>query len=88
VFFGLSTASRDVFLPLVVADAFGSRYFAQIYGVMILAFVPGGALGPLVLAETHRIFGHYRPGFIACIGLTSIAFVSLTFLYRANARKT
>jgi MFS family permease len=88
VLFGLSTASRDVFLPLVVADEFGSRYFAQIYGVMILAFVPGGALGPLVLAETHRIFGHYRPGFMACIALTSIAFVSLTFLNRAKARKT
>ena len=57
IFFGLSTASRDVFLPLAVADAFGARYFAQIYGVMILAFVPGGALGPLVLAEAHRMFG-------------------------------
>jgi MFS family permease len=80
VFFGISTASRDVFLPLAVADAFGTRYFAQIYGVMILAFVPGGAVGPVVLAEAHRIFGDYRPGFMACIVLTAVAFVSLLFL--------
>lgn len=80
VFFGLSTASRDVFLPLVVADTFGSRYFAQIYGVMILAYVPGGALGPIVLAETHRLFGHYRPGFLACTLLTTLAFVLLGYL--------
>jgi MFS family permease len=84
--FGLSTASRDVFLPLAVADAFGARYFAQIYGVMILAFVPGGALGPLVLAEAHRIFGHYRPGFVACIALTSAACISLAFLRRVDTR--
>ena len=54
---------------------------------MILAFVPGGALGPLVLAETHRIFGHYRPGFMACIGLTSIAFISLAFLRGPRVRE-
>jgi len=84
VLFGLSTASRDVFLPLAVADAFGARYFAQIYGVMILAFVPGGALGPLVLAEAHRVFGHYRPGFFTCVVLTSVACGLLGFLPRAR----
>lgn len=86
VLFGLSTSSRDVLLPLAVANAFGTRHFAQIYGVMILAFVPGGALGPLVLAEAHRVFGHYRPGFIACIVLTSVAFVLLVFLPREQER--
>ena len=88
VFFGVSTASRDVFLPLAVADAFGTRYFAQIYGVMILAFVPGGAVGPVVLAEAHRIFGDYRPGFMACIVLTAVAFVSLLFLPAKRERNT
>ena len=50
----------------------------------ILAFVPGGAVGPLILAEAHRLFGHYRPGFIACIGLTCLACVSLAFLRRVE----
>lgn len=85
--FGLSTASRDVFLPLAVAEAFGVREFPKIFGVMILAFVPGGALGPIVLAEAHRIFGHYRPGFMACIALTTLAFVALAFLQRARPTK-
>ena len=83
--FGLSTASRDVLLPLAVADAFGVRAFAQIYGMMILAFVPGGALGPIVLAEAHRVFGHYRPGFVACVVLVALAFVGLAFLPRGRA---
>lgn len=85
VCFGLSTAARDVFLPLVVAESFGTRSFAQVYGLMILAFVPGGALGPLVLAEAHRIFGHYRPGFFACTMLASLAFIGLGWL-AARAR--
>jgi OFA family oxalate/formate antiporter-like MFS transporter len=83
--FGLSTASRDVFPPLAVADAFGTRHFAQIFGVMMLAFIPGGMLGPLALAEAHRLFGHYRPGFMACIVLTSVAFISLAVLRRRGS---
>lgn len=80
--FGLATSSRDVFLPLAVAEAFGAKYFAQIYGVMILAFIPGGALGPLVLAEAHRVFGNYRPGFMASMALTILACVAISFLPR------
>ena len=84
ILFGLATSSRDVLLPLAIADAFGTRSFAQVYGLMVLAFVPGGALGPLVLAEAHRVFGHYRPGFMACLALTSLAVVALAFLPRGR----
>ena len=84
ILFGLATSSRDVLLPLAIADAFGTRSFAQVYGLMILAFVPGGAIGPLVLAEAHRVFGHYRPGFMACLALTSLAVVALAFLPRGR----
>lgn len=82
VCFGLSTSSRDVFLPLAVADAFGTRSFARVYGLMMLAFVPGGALGPVVLAEAHRVFGDYRPGFATCIVLAAAASLALGWLAR------
>ncbi len=82
VCFGLSTSSRDVFLPLAVADTFGARSFARVYGLMMLAFVPGGALGPVVLAEAHRIFGDYRPGFMTCIALVVLASLALAWLAR------
>ena len=84
--FGLAVSSRDVFLPLVIAETFGVRSFAQAYGLMMLAFVPGGALGPVVLAETHRIFEDYRPGFAACFGLVFIANVGLGWLARRGQR--
>ena len=84
--FGLSTSSRDVFLPLAVADAFGTRSFARVYGLMMLAFVPGGALGPVVLAEAHRLFGDYRPGFAACIALVVLASLALGWLARPSPR--
>jgi len=80
--FGFAVASRDVFLPLAVADAFGTRSFARVYGLMMLAFVPGGALGPVVLAEAHRVFGDYRPGFMACIALVLFAATAIALLPR------
>ena len=88
VCFGFATSSRDVFLPLSVADAFGTRSFARVYGLMMLAYVPGGALGPIVLAEAHRLFGDYRPGFVACIGLVAVAAAAVAHLARRTARST
>lgn len=87
VCFGLSTSSRDVFLPLAVADAFGTRSFARVYGLMMLAFVPGGALGPVVLAEAHRVFGDYRPGFASCIVLVAAASLALGWLARKGSAR-
>lgn len=80
--FGLSTSARDVFLPMALADAFGARYFAQIYGVVMLAFIPGAVLGPIVLAWTHDLIGHYRPGFAGGVVLLVLAFLALTRLSR------
>jgi MFS family permease len=82
VAFGLSSAARDVLLALAVGERFGPLAFARVYGLMNLAFVPGGALGPLVLAGAHRAFGDYRPGFFACIGLTLAAVMALALLSR------
>ena len=48
----------------------------------MLAFVPGGALGPVVLAEAHRVFGDYRPGFATCIVLAAAASLALGWLAR------
>ncbi len=85
VLFGISTAARDVLLPLAVADAFGARYFAQVYGMMMLAYFPGGGLGPIVLGGMHDLIGTYRPGFYGCLFLTVTAVVALAFVPRRAA---
>lgn len=79
VAFGLSTAARDVLLALAVGETFGAASFARVYGLMNLAFVPGGALGPLVLAAAHERLGDYRPGFYAGLALMALAVLALAW---------
>ena len=61
--FGVATASRDVLFPLLLAEVFGTRYFAQIYGFFMLAYFPGGGLGPIALGHLHDVTGSYAIGF-------------------------
>jgi MFS family permease len=44
---GFAVAAENVVLPLTVASAFGSAHVARIYGVLMLALLPGGVLGPM-----------------------------------------
>ena len=85
--FGLSTAARDVLLPLALATCFGARFFAQIYGAMMIAFIPGAVLGPLVLAQVHAWAGHYRPGFVGGVALLGVAFLAIRQLPEESARE-
>lgn len=75
--FGVTTSARDVLLPLAVADFFGVRSFSKNYGMMMLAFIPGGVLGPVLLARAHDLFGTYRPGFTGSLLLLVVATAAL-----------
>ena len=63
----MQEATSFVF-PLLVADVFGIRRFAQVYGALMVAFFPGGAGGPLLLAFVHDSLGSYEIGFL-CIAV-------------------
>ncbi|MBW2424762.1 MAG: MFS transporter [Deltaproteobacteria bacterium] len=83
--FGISTAARDVLVPLFVAEVFGAKYFPQIFGALMVAFFPGGGLGPIILARAHDVLGTYRPGFMACLLMTATAAIALGFVGRRRA---
>lgn len=71
--FGVATAARDVLIPLLLAEVFGVRYFAQIYGVVMLAYFPGGGLGPGVIGYIYDVFGSYEPVFAGVALLLGVA---------------
>jgi len=73
VAFGIATSARDVLIPLAAAEFFGTRSFAQIYGVMMLAYFPGGGLGPIAMARAYDVLGSYERGFLACLALLLVA---------------
>jgi MFS family permease len=59
VLHGFSTAAEDVVIPLIVGQRFGVENLGRIYGVLLLALVPGGAFGPLLAARVFDLSGSY-----------------------------
>jgi MFS family permease len=84
--FGFSTAARDVVYPLIVADCFGVRYMAQIYGALMLVLAPAGALGPIFAAAIHDRFGSYEIAFTTFAVVNTLAVVALCFMRRELTR--
>ncbi len=80
VSYGVSVAARDVVYPMIVADCFGVRYMARIYGALMVALLPGGALGPIVAASFHDRYQTYRPAFALFVTVNLLAFASIFFL--------
>lgn len=62
---GFATAAEDVVVPLVVGRRFGTAQLASVYGVLLLALVPGGAAGPLLAGWAFDTTGSYAVVFAA-----------------------
>ena len=60
---GFTVAAENVLLPLIVADCFGVRHLARIYGVLMIALFPGGALGPVFAGRVFDALGGYQAAF-------------------------
>ena len=80
VIFGFSYAGRDVVYPLAIADSFGVRHLAQIYGALMLALLPGGVLGPIFAGAIHDRSGSYGPAFATFALLNLVAVTALCFV--------
>lgn len=78
--YGFATAARDVVYPLIITRCFGLRYMAQIYGLLMLALLPGGALGPLFAASVHDSTGSYTVSFQVFAVLNLAAVIALGFI--------
>jgi len=77
VAYSFATAARDVVYPLIIQYSFGLRYMASVYGAMMLALLPGGALGPLFAGAVHDRTGSYDAAFATYAVLNTLAFVAL-----------
>jgi OFA family oxalate/formate antiporter-like MFS transporter len=76
VLHGATTAAEDVVVPLLVIQRFGAANLARVYGFLLLALVPGGALGPLVAGrvfDTTRSYQGVFGLFVACNVLCVLA---------------
>ena len=79
---GIATMAQNVVYPLIVAHCFGTRYMAEIYGVVMLALFPGGIAGPVLAGYAHDWTGSYREVFWLYAGLTLVALAMLAAVRR------
>lgn len=82
VLHGFATAAEDVVVPLIVVQRFGGAHLGRVYGLLLLALVPGGALGPIVAGRVFDLTGSYAPVFtaFALANLTAVAALALVRL--------
>lgn len=81
VIFGFSYAARDVVTPLIIADCFGVRYLATIYGVMTLVLAPAGTLGGIFAGWSFDATGSYDLAF-RCFAVLNVGVFGSLFLLR------
>ncbi len=74
---GLATAAQNVVYPLMVGHCFGVKHMAKIYGVLMLALLPGGVLGPIFAGYMFEAFGSYELAFQIFAGLNLVSFAAL-----------
>jgi len=64
VLFGLPVGNLLMMQPLLVAEAFGTREYGQIYSAHTLITMAGVAGGPMVLGLLHDLFNGYGPPYL------------------------
>jgi sugar phosphate permease len=77
---GFAVAAENVLLPLIVAETFGVAHMAQIWGMLMLALLPGGALGPIFAASLYDRLGSYELAFTTFAALNAVSLGLLCFL--------
>jgi MFS family permease len=75
---GFTVAAENVLVPLIVADCFGVRHLAQVYGVLMISLFVGGTLGPVFAGRVFDELGSYQIAF-AAFALLNLAVVALLF---------
>jgi MFS family permease len=77
VLHGVFTAAEDVVVPLFVSQRFGAHNLARVYGLLLLALVPGGSLGPVLAGRVFDLTGAYTPVFTSFVVANVVAIAAL-----------
>jgi MFS family permease len=79
---GATTAAEDVVVPLIVGQRFGMENLSRVYGLLLLALIPGGTLGPLFAGRMFDVSGSYAGVFSTFVVCNVLAVAALAFVTR------
>ena len=86
VLHGFATAAEDVVMPLIVVQRFGIENLGRVYGLLLLALVPGGVVGPILAGRVFDATGSYSEVFAGFVVANVLAVVALAAV-RATATR-
>jgi MFS family permease len=86
VIHGFAVAAENVVLPVMVAECFGVRHLARIYGALMFTLFPGGALGPIFAGAVFDRMGSYQMAFGTFAFVNLLALLALLGLRREVGR--
>ena len=75
--FGLAEGGMGLLISPLVATLFGLSSHGSIFGLVVLGFTAGAAIGPLMSGYIFDVTGSYQVAFLACAAI-SIAGLALT----------
>lgn len=74
---GLLGYAMTAVMGPIVAEIYEGPHFGAIFGVITVAMVGGGAVGPLAAGMMHDLTGSYRPAFLLAIALCGVSAISV-----------
>jgi OFA family oxalate/formate antiporter-like MFS transporter len=80
VVLGIAMGSIGTSESPLVARLFGLKNHGLIYGVFVLGFTAGGAVGPFVTGYIHDVTGSYHNAFLVCIAFMVVGLILTVFL--------
>jgi MFS family permease len=80
VLHGFATAAEDVVMPLIVGQRFGVKNLGRIYGLLLIALVPGGAIGPVLAGRVYDVSGSYASVFVVFAVTNLLAVLALALV--------
>ena len=64
-------------MPLIIVQRFGIENLGRVCGALLLALVPGGALGPVLAGKVFDATGDYTEVFASFVVANVLAVVAL-----------
>lgn len=89
IFFGLGTPIGTVSPPLITSEIYGSKNYAQVFGIINSVMQIGLTFGSLTIAKIYDKTGSYKSGWILLFILTIVTMISwLSSVILARKNKT
>jgi MFS family permease len=78
--YGIAHGAFFTLVSVMVARLFGLNSLGSIFGVVAFTGTVGGAIGPIASGRLFDITNSYQPGFLLCLGLSTVALLLIVLL--------